>query len=59
MYRGTQKNSNTLRPMDEIPSISHNVLQFFCVPLYTELLTDLYEKFQVASVYDTNVESQI
>ena len=43
----------------EIPSKSLNVLEFFCVPLYTEFLTDLYKKFQVASVHDTNVDYQI
>ena len=29
------------------------------MPLYTEFLSDLHEKFQVASVYGTNVEYQI
>ena len=43
----------------EIPSIGRNVLEFFCVSLYTEFLSDLYKKFQVASVHDTNVEYQI
>ena len=43
----------------EISSIRLSVLEFFCVPLYTEFLSDLYEKFQVASVYDTNVKYQI
>ena len=28
-------------------------------PLYTEFLSDRYEKFQVASVHDTNVEYEI
>ena len=36
----------------KISSIGRNVLEFFCVP-------DLQEKFQVASIYDTNVEYQI
>ena len=40
-------------------SIGLNVLEFLCVPLYTEFLSDLSEKFQVASVYNTNVEFQI
>ena len=39
--------------------LGRNVLEFFCVPLYTEFLSDLYKKFQVASVHDTNVEYQI
>ena len=43
----------------EIPSIGFNVLEFFSVPLYKEFLSDLYKKFQVASVCDTNVEYQI
>ena len=42
----------------EIPSFGLNLLEFFCVPLYTEFLSDLHEKFQVASVYDINVEYQ-
>ena len=46
-------------PYHGIPSIGINVLEFFCVPLYIELLFDLYEKFQILSVYDTNVEYQI
>ena len=43
----------------EIMFIDRNVLEFFCVPLYTEFLSDLHKKFQVASVHDTNVECQI
>ena len=43
----------------ENPSIGCNALQFFCVPLYTEFLSDLYKKFQVASTYYTIVEYQI
>ena len=42
-----------------IPSIGLNILEFFCVPLYTEFFSDLYKKFQVASVHDTNVEYRI
>ena len=43
----------------EILSISLNVLEFFCVPLYTEFFSDLHEKFQISSVYDTDVEHEI
>ena len=45
----------------EIPSTCRIVLEFFCVPLYIEFLSDLYKKkkSQVASTYDTNVECQI
>ena len=43
----------------QISTIGLNVLWFFCVPLFTEFLSDVYEKFQVASNYDTNVEFQI
>ena len=43
----------------EIPSIGRNALEILCVPLFTEFLPDLYKMFQVASVYDTNVECQI
>ena len=35
------------------------MLEFFCVPLYIEFLSDLHEKFQVASIYDTNIECKI
>ena len=42
-----------------ISSIGLNVLEFFSVPLFTEFLSDLYEKFQVASAYDANVEYKI
>ena len=34
-------------------------LEFFCVPFYTEFLSDLSAKFQVASTHDINVEYQI
>ena len=43
----------------EIPPIGRNVLEFFCVPLYTDFFSDLYKKFQEASTYDTNVEYQL
>ena len=43
----------------EISSIDANVLEFFCVSLHTEFLSDLYKKFQVISMYDENVEYQI
>ena len=43
----------------EISSIGLNVLEFSCVLLYPEFLSDHYRKFQVATVYDTNVEYQI
>ena len=43
----------------EIPSTGHNVLYFFCAPLYVEYLSDLHKKFQVASSYGTNVEYQM
>ena len=41
--------------LHDIPSIGRNALEFLCVPLYAEFLSDLYEKFQVAFVYDTNI----
>ena len=44
---------------NKISSMGLNVLEFFCVSLYTEFLSDLYIKFQVASIHDTNVEYQI
>ena len=44
---------------EEIPSISRNVLEFFCVPLYKEFLSDLCTKFQVASIYDKNIQWKI
>ena len=40
----------------EILSIGRNVLEFFCVPLYTDCLSDLPKNFQVTSTYDANVE---
>ena len=43
----------------EIPSIGLNLLEFFCVLLYTEFLSDLHKKFQIASLQDRNVEYQI
>ena len=43
--------------LQEIPSMGRNVLEFFCVPLYTDYLSHLHKKFQAASIHDTNVES--
>ena len=43
----------------ENPFIGLNVLKFFCVSLYSEFLYDIYKKFQVASICDTNVDYQI
>ena len=39
----------------------HHVLEFFCVPKYTksDILSDLHKKFQITSVFDTNVEYEI
>ena len=39
--------------------MGRNVLELFCVFLYTDYLSNLHEKFQVASTYNTNVESHI
>ena len=44
--------------LQEILFKSLNALEFFCMPRYTEFLSNLYEKFQETSVYDTNVEYQ-
>ena len=30
--------------LQEISSLYHNVLEFFCVPLHAEVLSDLYTK---------------
>ena len=30
----------------QIPLIGHNVLEFFCAPLYTDYLSDHHKKFQ-------------
>ena len=43
----------------EIPSLSHNVLQLFYVSLWSGYLSDLHKKFQEASKDDINVEYQI
>ena len=42
----------------EILSIDLNILEFFCVPLYSGYLFDLHKKFPVASTYAANVEYQ-
>ena len=44
---------------EEMPSIDHDALEFFRVPLYMVYLFDLHKKIQVASTYETNVEYQI
>ena len=40
-------------------SIGCNVFEFFRVPLYTEFLSDLYKKFQVASRYGTDTKFDV
>ena len=39
-----------------IPSIGCNLLEFFCMHLHTDYLSDLYKKLLVASTDDTHVE---
>ena len=43
----------------EFPSVGRNELDFFCASLYTKFLSDLHEKFQVASTYVINIKYQI
>ena len=43
----------------EIYFIGWNVLEFFCIPLYTAYLSDLHKKFQISSTHDTKVEYKI
>ena len=38
----------------QIPSIGRNVLEFSCVSVYADYLSDNNKKFQVASTYGTN-----
>ena len=45
--------------LQEIPYVGLNALEILCVPLYTDFFSDLYKKFQVAFVYDKDVEYQI
>ena len=40
----------------EILTKSRNVIELFCVPLYTDYLIHLHKKFQVLPAYDANVE---
>ena len=40
----------------EIPFTSLNVLEFFCVPLYTDCSSNHHKKFQETSTYNVNVE---
>ena len=43
----------------ETKSIGRKALELFCVLLCTEYLFGFHKQFQVASIYDTNVEYQI
>ena len=36
-----------------------NALEFFCVPLYTNYLSNIHKKFQVTATHDINVEYHI
>ena len=38
--------------IQEIPCTGRNVLEFFCVPLYTEFLSYIHKRFQVASIHE-------
>ena len=40
----------------KISPIDRYALELFCVAMYTNFLSNLYRKFQVAFTYDTNVE---
>ena len=42
--------------LQEIPFIDRNVLEFFCVLLYSEFISNLHENVQVAYKKDTNAE---
>ena len=42
----------------EIPFRGRHVLEFFCVPLYTDYGSDVPKKFLVTSAYDSNVKFQ-
>ena len=44
---------------EKIPSIGYNVLELFCVLLYTDYVSDLHKKFQVVSKYDRSTEYEI
>ena len=39
-----------------IPFIGCNVFELFCMPLYEDYEIDLRKKFQVESMYDTNLD---
>ena len=41
------------------PSLSRNVIEIFCVSLYTDYLSIFHKTFQVASTHDANIECQI
>ena len=45
--------------LQEILSIDRNVLELFCVSLFSDFLAGLHKKFQVSSTNGTNVEQQI
>ena len=40
----------------QISFVGRNVLEFFCVPMYTDYLSDLLKKFHLASTCNKNVE---
>ena len=46
-------------PQQEISAMDRNALEFFCVSLYTEFLSDLHKNFHVVSTDHKNVKCQI
>ena len=44
---------------EETSCVGRNVLEFFCVPLCTNYLSNFHKEFQVTFTYDTNAEYQI
>ena len=46
-------------PYQGIPFVERNLSEFYCVFQYTDKLSDLHKKFEVASTYDVNERYQI
>ena len=53
------QSKNIKMQLQEIPHIDHNVLELFCILLYTDYLSDFQKKKVIASPHDTNLKYQI
>ena len=56
---GLKQSKQVKMRKNEIPPLYHIALEFFCLSLYTDCLSDLRKMFQGASSYDAYLKYQM